>query len=87
MASFRSIKIRIFRDFQSVFTFMVDTFPSCKDLQSADQRSAVGQGGKHGYNHEDILLYMANHFFLTVISTNENNINLVYFIGRQFNTL
>ena len=28
---FRSIKIKIRRDFQSVFTSMVDTFPSCKD--------------------------------------------------------
>ena len=55
MAFFTSIKIRIVRGFQSVFTFMVDTFPSCKDLQSADQRSAVGQEGKYGYNHEDIV--------------------------------
>ena len=55
MAFFRSIKIRILRDFQSVLTLMVDTFPSCKDLQSADQRSAVGQEGKYGYNHEDIV--------------------------------
>ena len=40
---FFSIKIRILRNFQSIFTFIVDTFPSCKDMQSADQWSAVGR--------------------------------------------
>ena len=87
MAIFRSIKIRILRDFQSVFTFMVVTFPSCKDLQSADQRSAVRQEEKHEYNHGDIMLYMANDFFFTVIITNHSNGILVYFIGRLFNAL
>ena len=48
---------------------MVDTFPSCKDLLSADQQSAVGQGEKYECNHGDIMLYMANDFFFTVIST------------------
>ena len=87
MAIFRSIKIRILRNFQSVFTFMVDTFPRCKDLQSADQRSAVMQGEKHGYNHGDIMFYMTYDFFFTVISTNHSNSILVYFIGQLFNTL
>ena len=66
---------------------MVDTFPSCKDLQSADQQSAAGQGEKYGHNHGDILLYMANHFFFIVISMNHINGILVYFIGRLFNAL
>ena len=87
MTIFRSIKIRILRDFQSVFTFMIDTFPSCKDLQSADQWSAVRQGEKHGYNHGDIMFYMANDFFFTVISKNHSNRILVYFIGQLFNAL
>ena len=87
MALFGSIKIRILRDFQSVFTFMVDTFPSCKDLQRVDQWSAVGQGEKHGYNHGNIMLYIANDFFFAVISTNHSNSILVYFIGRLFKKL
>ena len=87
MVFFRSIKIRILRDFQSVFAFMVDTFPSSKDLQSANQWSAVGQGEKHGYNHGDIMLYMANDFFFTVSITNHSNGIFVYFIGWLFNAL
>ena len=43
---------------------MVDAFPVCKDVQSA-----VGEGEKHGYNHGDILFYMANHFFFTARTT------------------
>ena len=82
MDVFRSIKIRILRDFQPVFTFMVDAFPVCKDVQSA-----VGQGEKHGYNHGDVLFYMANHFFFTVSSTNYRNGILVYSIGWLFNAL
>ena len=69
MAFFRFIKIRIFRDFQTVLTLMVDTFPSCNDLLSAVQRSVVGGGGeKHGYDHRYIVLYMADDFFFTVIN-------------------
>ena len=33
------------------------------------------------------MLYMANDFFSTVISTNHNNGILVYFIGQLFNAL
>ena len=49
MAFFRSIKMKICRNSQSVFTSMVDWFPSCKDVQSA-----VVQGLKHKYNHGDL---------------------------------
>ena len=75
--------MRILRDFQSVFSFMVDTFRSCKDLQSADHGCAVGQGEKHEYNHGDILLY----FFFTVFITRHSNGILVFFIGWLFNAL
>ena len=40
--------MKIHWDFQFVFASMVDTFPSCKDVQSA-----MGQGYKQGYNHGD----------------------------------
>ena len=33
--SVRSIKIKIYSHFQSVFTSMVDRFPNCKDVQNA----------------------------------------------------
>ena len=33
--SVRSIKIKIYSHFQSVFTSMADTFPNCKDVQNA----------------------------------------------------
>ena len=36
------------RDFQSVFTSIVDAFPVSKDVQRA-----MGQGWKHEYIHED----------------------------------
>ena len=49
---FRFMKMKILGNFQSVFTSMVDTYPNCKDVQSA-----IGQGQKRGYyNHRNILL-------------------------------
>ena len=45
---FRSIKMRNCKDFQSVFTSMIDVFSSCKDVQCA-----MGSGWKYGYNHGD----------------------------------
>ena len=32
---FRSIKMKIHRNFQSLFTSMFDVFPNCSDVQSA----------------------------------------------------
>ena len=55
---FRLAKRNIRRDFQSVFTSVVDTFHICKYVQSATE-----QAQKHGYYHGDVLLQMANHFF------------------------
>ena len=45
---YRSIRMKISWDFQSIFISMVEAFPSYKDVQST-----MGQGQKHGYNHRD----------------------------------
>ena len=45
---FSSIKTEFCREFQPVFTSMVDMFPNCKDVQSA-----MGQRQRHEYNHGD----------------------------------
>ena len=58
---FRSIKIKICRDFQFVFTSTIDMFSSCKDVQNVTEKRQ-----KQGYKHGDILLHMANHLFFTV---------------------
>ena len=80
---FRSIKMEILSDFQSVFISMVDAFPSCKDLQST-----MGQGQKHGYKHGVILWHMVNNFFFTVrINANHTNSILVHFVDLPFRPL
>ena len=52
---------------------MADAFTSCKDVQIA-----MGDEWKHGCNHRDVLLHIANHLFFTVrFSTNHSNSILV----------
>ena len=80
---FRHINIKIFRDFQSVYTSMVDTFPRYKDVQKA-----LVHGQKHGCNHGYFCLHMANHLLFTVkISTNQSNNILVHSVAWFFHTL
>ena len=66
--------MKVDKDFQSVFTSMVDTFPSCK--MSKTQWAGIETWMKS----RRFLLQMANHLFFTArISTNDSNSIFVHF--------
>ena len=73
---FRFIKMKILGNFQSVFTSMVDTYPNCKDVQSA-----IG----HTITEIFFCLHMAYHlFFIVRINAHYRNSILVLFVGSLF---
>ena len=78
---FRSIKIKICRDFQFVFTSTIDMFSSCRDVQNVTE-----QRQKQGYRHGDILLHMANHLYSEHQYEHSNSI-LVHFVSGLFKAL
>ena len=76
---FRFTKIKMCRDFQSIFTSMVDAFPSCKDIQSAATETWM-QSWR-------FLLHMTSHLFTVRISMNHSNSILFHFAGWLFHSL
>ena len=77
-----SIKMKVGRDFQSVFTSMVDTFLSCK------MSKTQWAGMETWMKSRRFLSQMANHLFFTArISTNNSNSIFVHFIGWHLHAL
>ena len=81
---FRSTKMKICWDFQSVFTSMVDASPSCKDVQNV-----MGQGWIQWNTNTMMKIFVASGQppLKVRISQKTSNTILVHFIGRLFNIL